>query len=863
MFKAISLILGLFFINPVSFENFAPPSNPIYPYLNGVFPTAAPGGTWELEDPAPNLTFQGPLRIIPFPNSEDYLVLCKGGEVWQVSFENQTKTLILDIKDRAFKLGEAGTTGIALHPKFGDPTAPDQQKIFIFYRTKPDADIWSEKGFNRLAKFDWNPQTSTFDPNTEEILFQQYDRFTWHNGGAMFFGPDEFLYLSLGDEGDDPMQAASTQRLDGGFFSGILRIDVDNDPTRSHPIIRQPIPNENPPTGWGETYSQGYSIPNDNPWLSPDGSHLEEFYALGLRSPYGMFFDPITEKIWVSDTGSFKHEEINVVEKAENLQWPYMEGTSPSDDHQRPTDLIGFEREVYYEFERATTSCVIGGSVYQGTQFPQLTGKYLLADYNSDKIMCLTDVQAPLKPELEILIDDIAAQDVDVPESPGITGINSMPDGEILVTVMGEDYAAIGKIFRLVQKADVPDPPVKLSELGVFSNMNTLETAEGIFPYTVNTPLWSDRALKKRWMAIPNDGVFDSAEEQINFNSKSEWDFPEGTVFIKHFDLPLDTDSDENIVKLETRFFIIGENGKGYGLTYKWNDEGTEAYLQGGGTSKDFDIYEGGQFSFTQTWDYPSRNQCLTCHTNNANYILGVKTHQLNGDFYYEELNQTMNQLEFLNEANMFHKKIGDVQDLPKSYAIDDESVDLQIRVRSYLDANCSSCHRPGGVPMITLDYRLNTPLRLQNIINIPTQSHASNQDNLIVRPGSHETSEIWIRDASLTENRMPPLARNLVDEVYIAALTKWIDNFKDEDIAFSDVLIYPNPSSGLLNLRMVDEWVAPFGLKVFDLSGRLMHQESSDLKVVQMDLSRLSGGTYFIEIESLNQRTVKKFLIR
>jgi len=122
--------------------------------------------------------------------------------------------------------------------------------------------------------------------------------------------------------------ADSNQKLDGGLFGGIIRIDIDNDPTRSHPIRRQPRVNEAPPAdfaGW-ETFTQGYSIPNDNPWLSPDSTNLEEFYAIGLRSPYSVYFDKETENIWVADVGSDIAEEINKVDYGDNLQWPFREG---------------------------------------------------------------------------------------------------------------------------------------------------------------------------------------------------------------------------------------------------------------------------------------------------------------------------------------------------------------------------------------------------------------------------------------------------------------------------------------------------------------------------------------------------------
>lgn len=862
MLKSIPFLLGFLFIGTVSFSPIMPPEA-ILPYFNGIFPESAPGGTWELEDPMPDVTFQGPLRIIPLPNSEDILLLCKSGEIWRISLETQERAIILDLKDRAFKKGESGTVGIALHPKFGDPTFPDKQEIFIFYRTKPNPDAWSEMGFNRLAKYKWDATAAVFDKDSEEILFQQFDRSTWHNGGALFFGADEFLYISVGDEGDATHQEVSAQRLDRGLFSGVLRIDVDNDPTRSHPIIRQPIANETPPVGWGDTYSQGYSIPNDNPWLSPDGSHLEEYYALGLRSPYGMFYDADTEKIWLSDTGSNKHEEINVVSKGKNMQWPYMEGNRPSDDYAKPNEIIGEDHPPYYFFDRSFTSCIIGGSVYKGTVFPQLNGKYLFADYNSDKLMSLTDVNGGVMPEMEVLLPNLGGQPVEVPESPGITGINSMPDGQILITVMGENFAAEGKIFRLTQKADVPEPPAMLSQLGVFTDLENLTTSPGVIPYRVNSPLWSDRALKKRWMAIPNNGAFDTPEEQIDFNATEEWSFPEGTVFIKHFDLPMTTDANGEIVKLETRFFIMGKDGKGYGLTYKWNDEGTEAFLQGGATSKDFDIYENGEFAFTQTWEYPGRSQCLTCHTDNANYVLGVKTHQLNGDLFYPETGETKNQLAYLNEHNVFRNDIGNPESYLKSHPIDDETIDLEVRIRSYLDSNCSSCHRLGGVPMVTMDFRYTLPLQLTNIINFPTESPASNHDNLIVQPGSHETSELWLRDASLTESRMPPLSRNVVDEVYIEALREWIDDFSEDDAAFSELLLYPNPADGWINLRVSDGWSSPSLIKIYDLSGKLAHQESTDAKIIQLDLTNLVQGTYILDISAKEGKEVRKFFLR
>ena len=840
-----------------------PPPGAIGAYLNGIFPSSTPGGSYELEDAFPGMDIEGPLRILPlFGSSDDLLVLGKIGKIWRISLSQQTSEVVLDITDRSFKLGEAGTVGMVLHPRFGDPTAPDKQVIFVFYRSKPDPNAWTEEGYNRLSKFQWDEQNQRFDANSEEILIQQYDRKTWHNGGGMFFGPDGFLYLSLGDEGGAEYISESTQALDRGLFSGVLRIDVDNDPAKSHPIKRQPLPNANPPAGWWPTFSQGYSIPNDNPWQSPDGSQLEEFYAIGVRSPYVLYFDPENHQIWLTDVGSDKREEINTLGKGDNLQWPYVEGSLASETHQKPDPYIGFEREVFFEYDGEVGSCVIGGAVYAGTKFPELNGKFLMADWVQNKLMALSNTGVGADPELEILLPSITSQPVDLPEKPGITGIYPLPNGEILITVMGEDAFLPGNILRLKRKATVDEPPVKLSDLGVFTDMATLSPAEGLIPYTVNSPLWSDRAIKTRWVALPNDGEFDSAEEQIEFDAFNEWKFPGGTVFIKHFDLPLDLAGDGDTIRLETRFFVMTDDGHGYGLTYKWNEDGTEAFLQGGGSSLDYLITENGAPAYTQTWSFPSRAQCLDCHTTNAKYILGVKTHQLNGEQFYPDLGYAMNQLEYLNQYNVFDRNLSEPAAYPKAYAIDDDEADLETRIRSYLDSNCSSCHRLGGLNDVSMDFRFVLPPKFHNTIGIPTQSRESDPDRLLIEPGDHSRSELWIRDASMSENRMPPLARNLIDQPYIDALAEWIDQLSADDGRFDEILIFPNPTRGWLNVRINDDQTPPFDLTVYTLDGKEVQKETSGALFTQLDLRAYSSGVYLLEINGSGGRIVKKIVL-
>jgi uncharacterized repeat protein (TIGR03806 family) len=862
----LPVFVVLLLVSAFSPERAPLPPGPVDAYLNGIFPEKSPGasGAWSLEDTWPGISIPSPLRIIPFPNTDDLLVLSKLGEVWRVSLQDQTQQLVLDIKDRSFKGGEAGTTSIALHPKFGDASAPDKQLIFVFYRYKPNPDSWDEKGFNRLSKFQWDGQSGTFDTDSEEILIQQYDRSTWHNGGGLFFHPEDgFLYLAVGDEGHKHFKTISNQRLDRGFFGGLLRIDVDNDPSRSHPIRRQPQPSEwgPPDPTWGLTYSQGYSIPNDNPWLSPEGELMEEFYAIGIRSPYSTSYDPVTNQIWLADVGEVLSEEVSIIEKGDNLQWPYREGTAISDSHEKPDDLIGNEKAPIFEYTRDIGACIIGGAIYRGNLYPNLAGKYLFADYVKGFIKALDHQPDGSTTTEEVLIGDIENLGLNLPDNPGITGFFPQADGEILVTVQSSDFTKPGKILRLTAEEVRPDPPAQLSELGVFTDLNTLAVAPGIIPYAVNSPLWSDGAVKRRWMAIPNDGAYDSPKERIGFNRGDDWRFPEGTVFIKHFELPNGENPAENI-RLETRFFVLGEAGRGYGLTYKWNEDGTDATLLQRGEYEEYTQYEDGVPIGVQPWDFPSREQCLSCHTAGAGYVLGVKTHQLNGSYTYPASNTTLNQLDYLSQIGVLDEAINDPDDLPRAYAIHDESVDLPLRIRSYLDANCAPCHRPGGVPDVSIDFRFQMPLSLQNFINQPTSSSNSDPDRMIVRPGDHTASEIWVRDASLDANQMPPLARAIIDEQYVDYLAEWIDGLPEDAGTVEELLLYPNPASDWLGIRIPDRWQPPFEAKIFNAQGQFIRSVSINSHAQFLDVNNVLPGSYLLQIGNGREWGAGQFIV-
>ena len=155
--------------------------------------------------------------------------------------------------------------------------------------------------------------------------------------------------------------------------------------------------------------------------------------------------------------------------------------------------------------------------------------------------------------------------------------------------------------------------PAVLSATGAFSNLSTLTPATGLIPFTVNSPLWSDAAIKTRWIAVPNDGPPYTSDEQITFVPVGEWAFPNGTVFVKHFELTVNEITGAR-KRLETRLLVRNADGAVYGVTYKWRDDNSDADLLPGALNEDIPIMTSSGATRIQTWSYPSRSQCLFCH---------------------------------------------------------------------------------------------------------------------------------------------------------------------------------------------------------------------------------------------------------
>jgi len=321
--------------------------------------------------------------------------------------------------------------------------------------------------------------------------------------------------------------------------------------------------------------------------------------------------------------------------------------------------------------------------------------------------------------------------------------------------------------------------PTTLSGTGAFSDTGNRVAASGLIPYAPNTPLWSDNAVKSRYMALRNNGGAITPDEQIAFLPTNSWTFPAGTVFVKNFDLVVnETNSSVPLRRLETRLLVRDINGQVYGVTYKWRPDNSDADLLVNSLTEDVLIANATGVR-TQTWYYPSPADCLTCHTPVANYILGLNTRQLNGNLLYASTGNTDNQLRTLNRLGLLNPAINEanVTNYEQLSSLTNSSASFEQRARSYLDANCAQCHQPGGSG-ITFDARYDTPLVNQYITNYPAQSSLGVDNACIVKPRDIWRSMIYQRmNTTNAATKMPPLARNLIDTNAVAVMGAWINS--------------------------------------------------------------------------------------
>jgi hypothetical protein len=377
--------------------------------------------------------------------------------------------------------------------------------------------------------------------------------------------------------------------------------------------------------------------------------------------------------------------------------------------------------------------------------------------------------------------------------------------------------------------ADIRCPYPKLSQTGCidsnpFSDSKIpIKMASVVVPYEVNSPLWSDGAYKTRGMRLPTAGkihVKDCVKNPMECcvldpatlngclppADDGKWVFPAGTVLVKNFMFP-DASRPSGYRLVETRLLVHldhieqlqGVNTEWVGYAYQWDDTQTDATIIGTlvagsdvGVSGVFHLMPTmGAATQSVTWIYPSRLDCITCHTAitpSGGYTLGLETHQINR----VAAGETTNQIDKFAALGMFETAPAKpylsalVAPYPGQTGSPPPTATLEQRARSYLHANCSFCHRPDG-EWSGFDVRYDVPLKSTTICDaVPgaKQGDLGVPGALLLTPENPMSSVIWLRMHAPPGNamtggtgRMPPTASYVVDTRGTALVSQWISS--------------------------------------------------------------------------------------
>ncbi len=734
-------------------------------------PADPPASTFSLVNAFGSLSFTRPVCIVSPPGDTQRVFVCEKGGLLKVVPDihaaNPSATTFLNLagllndrpQENINTNSEAGLLGLAFHPDYAN-----NRQFYIFYSVNINGLL-----HQRVSRFTTradNPNLAYTGPDAELILISQRDNADNHNGGDLHFGPDGYLYISLGDEGGGNDQYNRAQIVNGDFFSGILRIDVDKKPGNIAPTPHSAIP-----TGPDGAH---FSIPIDNPFVHTslggswngtyNGSSVNqstirrEFYATGLRNPWRMSFDPLTNELWCADVGQGAREEINIIENGRNYGWSFREGTiNGPKSGQAPANFNTlYHTPPIYEYTHGSTTfqgrSVTGGVVYRGDRIGALSGKYIFGDHVSGHIWSLQRNSGSTPPTVERIA--------------GLGGVSAFGVDPFNQDVLLADYNG-GRILRLVA-SDAPGSfPATLTATGLFADLADLSPNPGLLPYSINLPFWSDHALKRRWFMVP-DG-----SSTFSWSRENPWTPPAGALWVKHFDLEMERGDPESKKRIETRLFVKNSTGA-YGVSYRWNEDETEAFLvPDEGVNIPLAVTENGNPA-PQTWRIPSRAECMTCHTPQAGHALSFNTRQLNLE--QSILHFGGNQIDILREHGFFSNTPESPNLLPRHLRPDEDQASMEARVRSYLAVNCAYCHMDGGTAS-GWDGRPSLQLDDTGIVNGPVNNNGGNPENRLVVPGHPELSVMLHRMATSGGfSRMPPIATNEIDPRNIDLLTAWIE---------------------------------------------------------------------------------------
>ncbi len=632
-------------------------------------------------------------------------------------------TLAVDFSSQVVTAGEGGALSMAFHPNFAT-----NRYAYIFLTASRQTYGITDSSVSMVTvvrRYTVSNDGLTFS-NPVDILAPRNSSDTRlshqptnHKGGWIGFSPvDGYLYISLGDKGE------------GG--GGVPISNNFSNPAQDMNSLHGKILRIDVNTG------SPYGIPADNPFANGGGA--PEIFASGFRNPWRSSFDRLTGELWVGDVGEGDREEINRVQLGGNYGWPFREGHMD-----RCNNCIRGQQSVapVVDLTRADGwVAIIGGYVYRGSAMPELQGRYIFGDFIRSGVTTINYDNNGVASAVDLIPGGGSSPTLSEDNAGNIWRIHSWGGFEQLVRT---NAPAAGNF------------PETLSATGCFNPQNIREPASGVVAYDINSPLWSDGASKERYFAIP-DGT------QITIESNGQWSFPIGSVLIKTFLL-------QN-TPVETRLLVRHQNGEWGGYSYEWNDTGTEAYLLSAGKTKTVS---------TQEWRYPSRAQCMNCHTAPngspaSERVLGLETAQINRDFIYPG-NLIANQIQTLATVNYFSSNPGSHTNLPQM-PNPHSSENLTDRARAYLHTNCSNCHQPNGPGRGGMDFRYTSNWATAGYCNqLPSLGNFGIANARLLKPGVAAESIIPLRMARTDIHRMPPLGVSITDTQGLGVIQNWINS--------------------------------------------------------------------------------------
>jgi glucose/arabinose dehydrogenase len=729
-----------------------PPAPPVPPPApSAVVGSPDPPLPYRVKRVYPKFSPEWPIQVRAVPGTDQMLVITESGPYGPTQlyrFKDDPAVTTADAV-KIMDLPHGGVAyDIAFHPKFAD-----NGFVYIGWNTK-----FPEKGknFTLISRYTMG-QTAPYSFDTKsEVPIIEWES-NGHNGGAVCFGPDGFMYVTSGDGTADSDGNLMGQRTDV-LLAKAFRIDVDH-PTKDKP----------------------YSVPGDNPFVG-DKRFAPETWAYGLRNPWRISSDAVSGQVWVGNNGQDLWETAHLLRKGENYGWSVKEGSHDFYPNRTagPTPIVPPTVEHHHSEARSLT----GGLVVRSPALPDLAGAYVYGDYSTGRIWAVKHDGSKIEWHKELASSHLQ-----------ITAFSTNTKGELLI--LDHHASGEGGFYTLEPApaaAGTKSFPRKLSETGLFSSVKDHQLHPGLVPYDVVVPFWSDGLAKTRALYLPPGG-------RIGYTANRGWNFPDLTVLVKSF-------ASAPGQWVETRL-LTKQAGEWVGYSYHWNDAGTDADLvPSGGADREITV-EGKK----QLWHYPSRAECMVCHSRAANFVLGLCDLQMNkGNQISEWERRGLFSVDWTDEARdqiakqiaakaLKGKEVEKYRDArnpqpgqtkPKDSVflptpaeemktlVDPQDVTktLEARAKSWLHANCSMCHVEAGGGNARMELEFGTALNGMRVLDVaPLHATFDLKDAKLIASGDPDRSVILKRAGTRGKGQMPPLASNRVDEEGVKLLREWVQS--------------------------------------------------------------------------------------